>query len=114
VSPLVVGGSLSDPTVLVALIGGFSGLAGIVIASFFSTRNQRDLKGAVLKQSQTITEIHVLVNSKMDEALQRVAALEAKLGLEAGEAIPTPQIITGGTSAPPAGLPESRLGPDEQ
>ena len=33
-------------------------------------------------------QIHVLVNSRLDDALGRIAALEHKLGLEPGEAVP--------------------------
>ena len=36
-------------------------------------------------------EIHFLVNSQMTEALSRIKALEEKLGLSPGEAIPTDQ-----------------------
>lgn len=39
-------------------------------------------------------QIHVLVNSQMNTALTRIAALETKLGLSPGEPIPAPAIVT--------------------
>jgi hypothetical protein len=39
-------------------------------------------------------QIHVLVNSQMVTALARIDALEKKLGLSPGEAIPAPSIVT--------------------
>lgn len=41
-----------------------------------------------------LDEIHVIVNSRMSETLNRVQALEAKLGLHSGEEIPSPPTIT--------------------
>ena len=43
---------------------------------------------------EKLNEIHVLVNTRMSEALERVQALEAKLGLYAGQSIPSPAIVT--------------------
>lgn len=92
--------SFSDPTVFVALIGAFGGLAAIVLASVLSQRNQKIQKNALVEQTEKITEIHVLVNSKMDAALKRVEQLEAKLGIEAGGDIPGAQIVTPKTPHP--------------
>ncbi len=39
-------------------------------------------------------EIHVLVNSQTANAMKRIADLEQKLGLTAGETIPGPSILT--------------------
>lgn len=43
--------------------------------------------------SKKVKEVHTLVNSQMTAALDRVAALEGKLGLTAGEAIPGAAIV---------------------
>lgn len=74
-----------------------------------------ELARAVAKKAETVAEdvaakveeaaaqtdiqlgqIHVMVNTRLDEALGRVQALELKLGLAAGEDIPAPQIVTKG------------------
>ena len=83
-----------DPSVIVACITSAGALLAIVLASLLSQRNQRAQRGALNEQQQKISEIHILVNSKMDDALKRIAQLEAKLGLSAGEDIPNPAIIT--------------------
>lgn len=46
------------------------------------------------KQDLALSEIHVLVNNRMTEALNRIDALEGKLGLMPGEAIPSPSVVT--------------------
>ncbi len=84
---MTAAGSFADPTVYVALIGAFAGFISIVLASLLSQRNQRNSRAALTTQGEQITEIHVLVNSKMAEALARIAALESELGLAAGEEI---------------------------
>ena len=48
-------------------------------------------------QSKTIDQTHTLVNSKFTEAVDRIASLEAKLGLQPGETIPTAAITTAAT-----------------
>lgn len=46
-------------------------------------------------------QIHVLVNSRLDQALQRISSLESKLGLSPGEPIPAPPILTTATKPEP-------------
>lgn len=41
--------------------------------------------GYILKRQQN--QIHVLVNSRLSEALDRIAQLEAKLGLQPGQPV---------------------------
>lgn len=53
-----------------------------IIANYLLSR--RDSKRA----GEKLDSIHVLVNNRMTEALERIAALEARYGLEAGQAIP--------------------------
>lgn len=92
----LVAASFTDPTVFVALIGAFGGFGSIVLASVLSQRNQRTAK-------KKIEEIHVLVNSQMSAALKRIADLEEKLGLAAGEKIPAPAIVAPATPPPASG-----------
>ncbi len=84
---MTAAGSFTDPTVYVALIGAFAGFFSIILASLLSQRNQRVARTKLDAQGEQITEIHILVNSKMAEALARIAALESELGLAAGEEI---------------------------
>lgn len=49
---------------------------------------------AAEKTAASLDEIHILVNNRMSEALERVASLEAKLGLSSGEDIPNQRTIT--------------------
>jgi hypothetical protein len=53
------------------------------------------------KTSKALTEIHVLVNARLDEALDRVLDLEKKLGLSSGEPIPGPPTISTRTEQDP-------------
>lgn len=87
---MIAAGSFTDPTVIVAIIGGFSGLAGIVLASLLSQRNQKAAATKIDEQAEKIDSIHVLVNSRMQEALDRIVALEKRYGLQAGAEIPPP------------------------
>jgi cell division protein FtsX len=91
-------GSFEDPTVFVALIGVFGSLGAIYLASRLSQKTQAQAK-------EKIEEIHVLVNGQMTEALDRIEKLEQKLGLAAGEEIPTPAIVTITTETPEGGVP---------
>ncbi len=84
---MTAAGSFTDPTVYVALIGVFGSLAAILLASLLSKRTQN---AAAAK----IDEIHILVNDRYSEALDRIVKLEEKLGLAAGEEIPAPAIVT--------------------
>ncbi len=84
---MTASGSFADPTVYVALIGAFAGFISIVLASLLSQRNQRNARAVLTTQGEQITEIHVLVNSKMAEALARIDTLEKRLGLAPGEPI---------------------------
>ncbi len=84
---MIFAGSFADPTVYVALIGAFAGFISIVLASLLSQRNQSAARAALATQAEQITEIHVLVNSKMAEALARIDTLEKRLGLAPGEPI---------------------------
>lgn len=45
-------------------------------------------------------KIHILVNGRLSEALDRIASLEKKLGLQPGEQIPTAQVVTPKTKEP--------------
>lgn len=58
-----------------------------------------------------VQEIHVMVNSKLTEALDRVTLLEEKLGLASGEALPTAQVLTKGTPAPDLPAPDAPVTP---
>lgn len=76
---------------LLASVAGVSVYAaptGAIIAA--ATVLWRKLTG----QDRQLTEIHVLVNNQMTAALERIASLEKKLGLEPDEAIPSPQLVT--------------------
>lgn len=83
----MIASSFSDPTVIVALVGGICGIVGITLSSLLSQRNQ---KSAATK----IDEIHIMVNSQKDQMEKRIKALETKLGLASGEDIPAPAIVT--------------------
>jgi hypothetical protein len=48
------------------------------------------------KVNTKLDEIHVLVNSRLDEALAKIAAFETRLGLEPGEDPDTPIPNLGG------------------
>lgn len=72
-------------TILVALIGSLSPTVAIVAAYVLSRRK--------VTQVATVTEtkldtIHVLVNSRLEEALERIAALEKALGIKPNGPIP--------------------------
>lgn len=54
-----------------------------------------------LRNGKKVSEVHVLVNSQMTAALERVQALEEKLGLSAGEAIPGAQVVAVPTTPEP-------------
>lgn len=82
---MIANGSFTDPTVLVACIGAVGSLAAILLASLLSQRNQSALRKETTAQSQQMKEIHYLVNSRLEEALIRIAALEGRLGLAPGE-----------------------------
>lgn len=65
-----------------------------VEAQQVAARVENKVDEAAVVNGEKLEEIHVLVNTRMTEALERVAALEAKLGLHAGQDIPTPAIVT--------------------
>lgn len=86
-----------------ALLGVFY-VGDLAVAAFFLSSSQYGqallailvaVVGFVLNRKAN--KIHVLVNSRMTDAVDRIAALEHKLGLEPGEAIPGPQIVTSTT-----------------
>lgn len=54
----------------------------------------RDRANKAHDNSAQNAEIHVLVNGRLAEALDRIKELEEKLGLSQGEAIPGPQIVS--------------------
>jgi len=97
----VLASSFEDPTVIVSLITTTGALLAIILTGLFARRQAADAKNDRDAQTEKLSEIHLLVNSRMDEALKRVLALEAKLGLQAGEDIPAPAIVTMTTVEPP-------------
>ena len=72
------GSSSNLVTVLVAFIGVAGTLGGIWLA-------------------HRLNQVHTLVNSQFTAALKRITALEPKLGLTPGEAIPAAQVVTAAT-----------------
>lgn len=77
-----------DPTVTAAAIGSIGSLVAIVLAAVLARRSENGAKVERAGHASAIAEIHVLVNSKMDDAMKRIAALEQRLGLAPGETIP--------------------------
>jgi len=72
----------------------------VLLGTIYSARD-RHVKMAALDAKAD--EIHVLVNNRMTEALERIAALEAKLGLASGEPIPGPRLVTETSEPHPEG-----------
>lgn len=60
---------------------------GVIVAAFFGRKKLN-------ATAASVNEIHVLVNSRMTEALARIQSLETKLGLAPGEAVPSARIVT--------------------
>lgn len=44
--------------------------------------------------NENLQEIHVLVNTRLTDAMDRIGELESKLGLSSGEPIPGPATVT--------------------
>ncbi len=77
---------MSATSVMVVLTP-FLVLAGVIYTSANTNRKAHGL-------AEKADEIHVLVNSRLTEALDRINELEKKLGLTPGEQIPVPAIVT--------------------
>lgn len=61
----------------------------------------RNTKKKSVELNDKADAIHILVNSRLDEALKRITDLEGKLGLSPGEAIPHPAIVAPQTEGTP-------------
>ncbi len=67
---------------------------GAIAQQWNARRRTQKVLTATEEHTATVARIEVLVNGRQETLIARIEALEAKLELEPGEAIPTQQTVT--------------------
>lgn len=55
---------------------------------------EKKVEVAQKETTENLQEIHILVNTRLTDAMDRIGELESKLGLSSGEPIPGPATVT--------------------
>lgn len=71
-------------TAVAALVAAVTTGFAVVLTALRNGRKIEEVREANEKSDEKLSEIHVLVNARLDEALARILMFEKRLGLEPG------------------------------